>query len=177
MSTLHPLHAPVDSDHPSTGRIRLSTPAPWHLRVVALLESRGYPEFAAEHVVEHLAIHGIADVGPALLDPDDRPDVERIIAREGLRWCGRTDCEAVADDDPYSYQTKRWESDLAFFLLGREYTKEAVAHVIRHANEDGSIECCNMLHEEDRAEAESILPTAPIGNWARYDGFVWMSND
>jgi hypothetical protein len=151
--------------------------APWHLRVVSLLEQRGYPPFAAEHVVEHISIHGVVDVGPALLDPDDRPDVEAIVAGGPLRWCGRTDCEAVADDDPYSYQTKRWESDLAFFLFGREYTKEAVAHIIRHANEDGSIECCNMLHEKDRAEAESILPTAPIGNWARYDGFVWMTNE
>jgi hypothetical protein len=147
--------------------------APWHLRVVSLLEQRGYPPFAAEHVVEHISIHGVVDVGPALLDPDDRPDVEAIVAGGPLRWCGRTDCEAVADDDPYSYLPKRWESDLAFFLFGREYTQEAVAH----AHEAGSVECCTMLHEEDRAGAEAILPTAPIGNWTRYDSFIWMTNE
>jgi hypothetical protein len=150
---------------------------PWHLRVVALLEAKNYPAFAVQHIADHVAVHGIADVGPALLDPDDRPDVERIVAETPLRWCGRVDCEAFADDDPYSYVPKRWESDLAFFLFGREYTQEAVAHVIRHANDDGSVEGCTMLHEEDRAGAEAILPTAPIGNWVRYEGFVWMTND
>jgi hypothetical protein len=151
--------------------------APWHLRVVSLLEAKGYPRFAASHVAEHVAAHGVADVGPALLDPADRPDVEAILAGEPLRWCGRTDCEAFADDDPYSYVPKRWQSDLAFFLFGREYTQESVAHIIRHANEDGSVECCSMLHEEDRAEAEAILPDDAIGNWARYEGYVWATND
>ena len=45
--------------------------APWHIRIASLLEQRGYPPYAAEHVVEHISIHGVADVGPSLLDPDD----------------------------------------------------------------------------------------------------------
>jgi hypothetical protein len=144
--------------------------------ITALLESRGYPDFAIEHIVSHLTSHGTADVGPALLDPEDRPDVEQIVARERPRWCGRTDCEAFADDDPYSYVPKRWESDLAFFLFSREYTADAVAHVIRHAHEAGSVEGCSMIHDEDRAECEAILPDDAIGNWCRYDGFVWATN-
>jgi hypothetical protein len=151
--------------------------APWHLRVVSLLESKGYPPYAAEHVVEHVAAHGVADVGPALLDPDDRPDVEAIVAGERPRWYGRSDCEAVCDDDPYSYLPKRWESDLAHYLFNREYTADAVAHVIRHAHEAGSVESCTMLHDEDRAEAEAILPDDAPGNWTRHEGFVWMTNE
>jgi hypothetical protein len=151
---------------------------PWQPGVRALLESRGYPSYAIEHTIEHVARHGTADVGPALLG--DREDVEAIVAgdrsavadaleaieRKRREWADEHDCHPL----------QAWQAPLACWLQKRTYTDRAIHVILDHCARFGTAQCCRWLEAEDVDGLERQLPRVPECVWLRYESEVWNPN-
>jgi hypothetical protein len=157
----------------------ITTPAPWQPSVRALLESRGYPSYAVNHVVEHVARHGTADVGPALLG--DRMDVETIVAgeqaavAEALRAIERRRQEWADEHDCHPLQA--WQAPLACWLHERTYSDRAIHVILDHAARFGTAQCCRWLEPEDVDGLERQLPGNPWLWGEETDSEVWNVND
>jgi hypothetical protein len=154
-------------------------PAPWQPSVRSLLEQRGYPDFAIEHVVEHVARYGTADVGPALLG--DREDVERLMAGErseiadALEAIDRKRQEWADEDDCHPLQA--WQAPLACWLHERTYSDRAIHVILDHCARFGTAQCCRWLEPEDSDAFEAMLPGNAYLWGPETDADIWVTND
>lgn len=72
---------------------------------------------------------------------------------------------------------RHYECQIASLLHLRGYGLTAARMILTWVDLFGSVECCKLVAEVDRADIERLLPEAPEVQWAKHNDFVWTVNE
>jgi hypothetical protein len=61
-----------------------------------------------------------------------------------------------------------WQVNVAAYLLDRGHDAEQISSILDHARTWGSVECLELLGNDERIEVERRLPTASARCWAQH---------